>query len=186
MDYHELTAISEPKAATANDYHQRVEHFEPDAFTEDASIENDGSIAVLVERNGKKILWLADAWPSTIVSALRNLGYSSGKPLEVDMVKVSHHGSRGNNSNELYSLIRCNKYVFCASGDNKHQLPTKECMVRILKNKHRPDDSNYEFMFTHDNAALRSIFNVDDNGIFERLQFKMAYSSSKWLELLLE
>ena len=169
-----------------NDYHQRIEHFDLNTFTEDSSIENDSSIAVLIERNGKKILSLADSLPSTIVGALRNLGYSADKPLELDLIKVSHHGSRGNNSDELYSMIRCNKYVFCASGDNKHQLPTKECMVRILRNKHRPINSFYEFLFTHDNIQLRSIFDIDDKSVLRNLHFKMTFSDSKCFDMYIE
>ncbi|GAB2793351.1 hypothetical protein GCM10027275_42840 [Rhabdobacter roseus] len=183
LDYHELTAISEPTASKASDYHQKVDSFVLDAFTEDTSIENGSSIAVLIEQEKKKVLWLADALPSTIMDALRDLGYSADHPLEVDLVKVSHHGSCGNNSSALYSLIRCNTYVFCASGDNKHQLPTKECLVRILKNQHRPEHSEYAFLFTHDNATLRSIFDVDGSAIFKSLRFKMSFSASKCLEV---
>lgn len=78
------------------------------------------------------------------------------------------------------------KLTFCANGDNKHQLPTKECMVRILKNKHRPENSFYEFLFTHDSAALRSIFAVDGDCIFRNLRFKMNFSASKWFDKHIE
>lgn len=185
LDYHELTAISEPKGAVSDDYNKKVEEFDSNLFTEDTSIENDSSIATLIEWNGKKILWLADALPSTIADTLKSFGYSENLPLEVDLVKVSHHGSRGNNSNELYDLIRCDRYVFCASGDNKNRLPTKECMVRILKNRHRPGKSNYEFLFPYDNIALRSIFEVDGCDIYKNLRFKMTFCASKWLEVCL-
>ncbi|GGN13922.1 hypothetical protein GCM10010967_57670 [Dyadobacter beijingensis] len=182
-DYHEMTAISEPKAAKMNDYCQTIESFDLEAFAEDVSIENESSIAILIEHSGIRILWLADSLPSIITTALRNLGYSEGNPLQVDLVKVSHHGSRGNNSSELYDMVRCDKYIFCGSGINKHQLPTKECMVRILKNKYRDVRDRYEFIFTHDNPSLRGIFDVDEIDIVKNLNFTMTFSASKYVDL---
>jgi len=183
INYHELTAISEPKSLKASDYHRLVDSFDRNSFTEDTSDENDSSITFLTEFNGKNILWLADAFPSTIINSLKKLGYSKNNPLCVDIVKVSHHGSSGNNSVELYNMIQCSKYVFCANGDNKYQLPTKECLVRILTSKNRPNNSFYELIFTHDNPLLRGIFDVDGHDIYERLGFKMVFSSGNWIDI---
>jgi beta-lactamase superfamily II metal-dependent hydrolase len=183
LNHHGLTVISEPKATTASDYRKRVEDFDLNSFAEDTSIENNSSIAVLIEWNERKLLWLADAWPSTIVSALKNLGYSKENLLKVDLVKVSHHGSSGNNSNELYSIIYCDKYIFCADGDNKHKLPNKECLVRILKNTQRSEKSFYRFLFTGDNETVRSMFSVDGEDVHQRMRFDVEFENSKWLEV---
>lgn len=183
LGFHEMTTISEPMERVINDYNQKVECFDIEAFDEDISVENNSSISMLTEHDGKKILWLADSFSSTVIDALTKLGYSTKNPLKVDLVKVSHHGSRGNNSSHLYNMIRSDKFMFCGSGVNKHQLPTKECMVRILKNKYRPSASHYEFLFGHDNSSLRSIFDVDGSEIYDILRFKMNFSTSKWVEV---
>ncbi|WP_447642608.1 MULTISPECIES: MBL fold metallo-hydrolase [Chitinophagaceae] len=177
--------ISEAKSAKPNDYQQKADGFDLDVFTEDPSVENESSISLLMEKDNKKILWLADAIPSTIINSLKHLGYSNEDPIIVDLVKVAHHGSCGNNSNDLYNLIQCNRYVFCANGDNKYQLPSKECIVRILKNKNRPDGSFYELIFPNDTKDLRGMFDIDGSTIFEKLNFKMTFSDDrlKWIDI---
>jgi hypothetical protein len=54
------------------------------------------------------------------------------KPLEVDLVKVSHHGSKGNTSPELLSMISSKRFVISTNGAI-HSLPDKQCLARIIK-----------------------------------------------------
>jgi beta-lactamase superfamily II metal-dependent hydrolase len=149
--------------------------FNLEKWIEDDSVENGSSISVLTEYQNTRILWLADAHPNTIVSALKNLGYSNNNPLVCDWVKVTHHGSSGNNSNELYEMIQCENYLISANGENIHCLPTKECIARILRNEKRLPNSQYKFHFTHDNQLLRSIFAVDGEDIYKELNFTICF-----------
>jgi len=92
------------------------------------------------------------------------------------MVKVTHHGSKGNNSDTLYSLIKSENYLFSVNGENKHNLPSKECIARILRNKKRPINFKYKFQFTYDNETLRSIFNGENEDIFNKYNFEVLYN----------
>lgn len=181
----ELDSISETKAAAKYDYHIPLVDFDLQIWSEDDSIENGSSISILTSYEGKNILWLADSHPSIIVESLRKLGYSSNKPLICDWVKVSHHGSVGNNSNDLYEMIQCENYLFSTNGENKHCLPTKECISRILRNKKRMPNSHYHLHFTYENPLIKSIFNVDGDKIFEVYNFSVHYpkGSSKMIEI---
>lgn len=163
--------ISKAKGKVQNDYHFQLEEFNLDNWQEDLSIENGSSISLLLELGNKKTLWLADAFPSVVSRSLRTLGYSQENPIICDWVKVGHHGSSGNNSNELYELIDCNNYVITANGENKYNLPAKECIAHILRNRNRNPDSHYNLYFTDDNSTLRSIFVNEDDKIMERLKF---------------
>lgn len=182
LEQNELSSISEATAVKAYDYHIPIESFDLNNWKEDNSVENGSSIAVLTEFQGKKILWLADAHPSVIVKALRGMGYSKVNQLVCDWVKVNHHGSKANNSNELYDLIRCCNYLMSVNGENQHYLPTKECIARILRNPNRESGSIYRFYFTYDNVTLRSIFKVDGEQVYKRWNFTVNFlSNNKWV-----
>jgi beta-lactamase superfamily II metal-dependent hydrolase len=160
--------------------------FDIEKWVEDDSVENGSSISVLTEYQDRRILWLSDAHPNIIVTALKNLGYSKNNPLICDWVKVTHHGSSGNNSNQLYEMIRSENYLLSTNGENLHCLPKKDCLARILRNDQRLLDSHYKFYFTYDNKLLRNIFAVDGELIFTKLNFTVNFPNeiSKMIEVL--
>jgi beta-lactamase superfamily II metal-dependent hydrolase len=119
-------------AAPKKDYQQSFEQLlKADKFKEDKSIHNGSSLAFIFEAHGKSLLLLGDAHPSVIISSLKSLDYSEKKPLQIDYVKVSHHGSRANTNNELLKLIKCNNFIISTNG-NHHALPNKQTLARII------------------------------------------------------
>ena len=175
MERNEIDSVSLAKAAPKHDYHLPLDKFDLKKWNEDDSIENRSSIAFITEFENKRILWLADAHPSVIVTKLKELGYSKSKQIKCDWVKVTHHGSRGNNSDELFEMISCENYLLSANGENIHCLPTKECISRILNNAQRPHDSHYRFFFTYKSKLLLSMFDVDGVDVFNRFNFSMHF-----------
>ena len=62
---------------------------------------NGSGIVVVAEYDNKTCLLAADAFPSKIAAGLKR--FRSGvQRCSFDAVKVPHHGSHHNNSNELY------------------------------------------------------------------------------------
>ena len=98
----EIEEISSAKAIAQNDYNKNIEEFNLDRFNEDKSLENKSSVSVLVEYQGKKIMWLADSHPSVVIESLTQKGYSVNRPLVCDYVILSHHASKGNNSSSFF------------------------------------------------------------------------------------
>lgn len=172
-------SISGAVSAKQFDYSIKVEDFNLEVWEEDQSIENGSSISLLAELGDKRVLWLADSHPTDVVNSLKKQGYSNKNKLECEWVKVSHHGSAGNSNNDLYSMVKCNNYLISANGMNKHYLPTKESLVRILLNKHRNFEQKYNFHFTYDNEILRNIFTVDGKDIFEKWNFELKFLKDK-------
>ncbi len=168
-------SISEAVGIVKNDYSTKLLDFDLTNWKEDDNVENGSSISMITEIECKSILWLADSHPSDVVMSLISLGYSSENRIKCDWVKVAHHGSKGNNNNELYDLIQCQNYLFSANGENRHKLPTKDSIARILRNKNRDISNKYRLFFTYDNDTLRSIFTIEDNEIFEKLNFEVIY-----------
>lgn len=118
-------------SAEKNDYDLTLrEHIENDNFKEDITIHNGSSIAFILTIEKKNFVFLADAHPTVIVNSLKEFGYSKAKPLKAELVKISHHGSRANNSVEMLELIQTKKYVISTNGD-KHAHPNKQFLARL-------------------------------------------------------
>jgi len=102
-------------------------------FIQDQAKPNGSSIAVLAEYKDKSALLLADAHPSVVAASLRRLCGERGiDRLEVDAVKVSHHGSKGNTSAALLKLVDSPRWLISTNGDQfKH--PDTECIARIIR-----------------------------------------------------
>ncbi|MET3029188.1 MBL fold metallo-hydrolase [Flavobacterium sp. UW10123] len=179
LQRNEMEGVSEASGAKVSDYAIKLEDFNLDAWKEDDSVENGSSITVLTELNGKRVLWLADAHPTDVVKSLKEMGYSEKNKIKCEWVKVTHHGSKGNNSNALYSIIDCENYLISADAVNLHYLPTKESIARIVRNDNRDLNSHYKFYFTYDNNQLRKMFASDSEDVFKKWNFDVDYLSKE-------
>jgi beta-lactamase superfamily II metal-dependent hydrolase len=118
-----------------NDYNFTLkEHIENDSFQEDNSIHNGSSIGFIITYQGKNLLFLGDSHPSVIIKSLHDLTYTKEKPIQCELVKISHHGSKSNNCKEMLDLIDSNKFVICTNGD-KHAHPHKRFLARLINQK---------------------------------------------------
>jgi beta-lactamase superfamily II metal-dependent hydrolase len=124
-------------------------------FVEDRAIPNGSSIALLVENENKSVLLLGDAHPSIVAESLEKLGLANeAHRLKLDLVKVSHHASKGNTSAKLLSLINSRRFVVLTDG-SKHGLPDKEAIARIIVSQSDPTiffnyDEISKDIFTHE------------------------------------
>ena len=120
-------------AAHDNDYHLSLnEIWKADEFESDSSVYNGSSIAFLLEVDNTKMLFLGDAHDQVVVKSLKGLGFSEANKLQLDLVKVSHHGSQYNTSSEFLSLLQSSRYVISTNG-SRHGLPNKRTIARIIK-----------------------------------------------------
>ena len=104
----------------------KEEPYEPDS-----SATNGSSISFALESEGKKILFLGDAHAETIVESLKTLFGENNKPYHFDAVKLSHHGSFNNNSPELLSMIKTDKWLISTNGD-KYNHPDIATLAHII------------------------------------------------------
>lgn len=98
-------------------------------------IANWTSLAFEVKYNNLKIWFLGDAKDSILINILKSKGYSQDNNYKIDYLKLSHHGSKYNTSQEFLSLINCNHFIFSTNGT--HQKPHIETIARILCNEQR-------------------------------------------------
>lgn len=102
----------------------------------DAAAANGSSIAFLAEFESlaktKSCLFLADAHPDVVCDSLRRLLKARGMSrLKVGAVKVAHHGSKGNTTDELLSLIESPCYLISTNGA-QFDHPDDEAIQRIV------------------------------------------------------
>lgn len=166
-----------------SDYHFTIETLLELPFQEDTSVWNGGSLAFLLEVHSKRVLFLGDSHPSTVTAALQGPPFfcSWEKPLQVDLVKVSHHGSSGNTSSELLELIDCRDFVFCANGVNAHGFPHKQCLARILDSR-KSKPGGARLMFNHPTPTFEEVFKVDEQ-VRERYNFEIVHLEQGALSL---
>ena len=100
-------------------------------FSEDTAAPNGSSIAVLAEYGDQRMILTGDAHPSVIGEALERLGHTKDAPLEIDVLKLSHHGSKANNSPTLLERLRYRHVLVSTNGDKFHH-PDAEALARVV------------------------------------------------------
>lgn len=108
---------------------------------------NTSSLAFILSIKQKNILFLGDSNPKVVQSELNKLIESNeenDKFRNICMVKVSHHGSKYNITNDLLSSINTNRFLISTDGAKKKEVPTKpdiQSIAKIIFNK--PDSVIY-------------------------------------------
>ncbi|WP_435308757.1 MBL fold metallo-hydrolase [Sebaldella termitidis] len=98
----------------------------------DKRIENESSIAIIIEYKEKKMLFLGDSNPEVIEKSLKSMKLM-GYETNFDLVKLSHHGSLSSNTHSLINLIDSKNWIFSGNGENDN--PDIDLIKMILKLK---------------------------------------------------
>ncbi len=107
--------------------HKTIEELANSKFINDDSVTNASSFSFLIEFNGKRILYLGDCNVNTVISWLDK---TKQDKIKVDVVKISHHGSKKNTNLELLKRIESTKYLISTNGA-LHNHPDIETLARI-------------------------------------------------------
>jgi hypothetical protein len=98
----------------------------------DKSVPNLSSIVVLAKCGGKTMLLTGDARGDKILEGLEREGLlKKGGKMQVDLLKVPHHGSSNNLDHDFFERIVARHYVF--SGDGEHGNPERETLEMLFK-----------------------------------------------------
>jgi beta-lactamase superfamily II metal-dependent hydrolase len=123
-------------------------------FEEDKSPANGSSIILLAEYENKKVLFAGDAFPGNIIAGLERLPGHDGRRTSLDAFKVPHHGSKNNNSNDLFRALDCPRFLVSTNGD-KFGHPDDEGIARILHNKRK---SREAFLYFNYASEMNSVW----------------------------
>lgn len=99
---------------------------------EDGSLSNRASVVFVLEYGGKRLLFTGDAWSSDLLEGVRR--YAAMKeerlPIFFDAVKLPHHGSARNISEQWPEVLESRRYILCADG-RRH--PDKQTVAKLVK-----------------------------------------------------
>jgi beta-lactamase superfamily II metal-dependent hydrolase len=102
------------------------------AVEKDVTPPNLASLVLLVEEAGKRLLLTGDAGDESLLEYLKaaNLLDAAGK-IEVDVLKVPHHGAHNSYSPKFASSVRAGNLIFC--GDGEHHNPEPEVVKGYIE-----------------------------------------------------
>lgn len=116
---------------------------------------NASSIAFIIECDSQRALMLGDACPQNIVDYLSSDASDRTLPIKLDFIKVSHHGSRNNTSNELLDLFDCQNYLISTNGGTGNTChPDREAIANILCHTNRDSNKKVNLYFNYSKAII--------------------------------
>jgi len=111
---------------TIEGYAKKIEKCKPDS-----SIQNASSIAFILSYKDSNFLLLGDTHIDVIVESLKVLNYNQNNKLYVDFIKLSHHGSNANISQEFLDIVETKEYIISTNGKS-HNHPDMETLSLLV------------------------------------------------------
>lgn len=115
-------------------------------FSEDDSVANGSSIALLLECKGKSALLAGDAYPSVLSAAWKRLYDERAGEIRLDLLKLSHHGSGTNTSPRLLAQLRP-RHILISTDGSGYGHPHAETLSWALS-----QDPHVGLAFNYDNS----------------------------------
>lgn len=105
----------------------------------DQSVPNLSSIQLYVEADGKTMLLTGDGRGDHLLQGLEAAGLlDEDGNIEIDLLKVPHHGSDRNVNRKFFERVRAKKYVMSANGKNDNpDLMTMRWIADAAKKQNR-------------------------------------------------
>ncbi|MFE2727165.1 ComEC/Rec2 family competence protein [Kitasatospora sp. NPDC059327] len=98
----------------------------------DGSVPNGSSIAFLLEHGGHRLLLTGDGHGDVLARGLTRLLRERPAPrLTLDALKVPHHGSAANTTDELLALLATRRFLMSTNGD-KFKHPDRAAVLRMI------------------------------------------------------
>ena len=115
-----------------------VEAWSNREFKEDTSKPNASSISFLAEYGERSVLFTGDARSDGLIEGIDRFLKERGiEKLKLDALKVPHHGSKHNVSNELMKRLDCKQFLISSSG-NRFNHPDDDAVARIIRHSDAP------------------------------------------------
>ncbi|MFN2466907.1 MAG: hypothetical protein ABR521_02070 [Gaiellaceae bacterium] len=103
----------------------------------DRSVYNLSSLVVLVTMKGKTMLLTGDARGDDILDGLKAAGLLDKPPLEVDLLKLPHHGSDRNVETDFFRNVVADHYVVSSDGTDHNP---EMAALRMISEARDDDD----------------------------------------------
>ncbi|MED4010016.1 hypothetical protein P4606_05030 [Priestia aryabhattai] len=162
------------------DYEKSIEDLLKNTFKEDKDVVNGSSIAFSIEYEGKKLLMLADSFPSIVLKNLKKV-YSEAHEREFDLIKISHHGSKFNTSDDFLNSIKCKRYIVSTNGKT-HGFPKKETLAKVIFQNYKCNSSKTSLYFNYPDI-FEQVFCEDEMEKYNFQCLHMGHNKEDFLEV---
>lgn len=125
-------------------------------------IVNASSIAFIAEYEKKSILFLADSNPDIVCEHLDFMGYTEANPLIAECVKLGHHGSKYNTTQNLLKRIKTNSFILSTNGTGPYYHPNRETIVRIAKYGRRINEDESIKIYTNYDLSKEDFISFEE------------------------
>ncbi|MGN4433949.1 ComEC/Rec2 family competence protein [Bacillus paranthracis] len=147
-----------------------IDKLSNERFFPDESVTNGSSIVILLEIGQKKLLFMGDTHSDVLESTIKHLPPKVLKNL--DLVKISHHGSKYNNGLSLYNMLSSKKYLITTDG-SQYGHPHLETLARIIKSN---EMTNKSLVF---NYPLEKIAPILDKTLMEEHGYEVVINEKE-------
>jgi beta-lactamase superfamily II metal-dependent hydrolase len=120
----------------------------------DRSPYNLSSIVVLANYAGRQALLTGDAQGNLVIDSLKQKKLLTDERVHFELLKLMHHGSQNNVTEEFFQTVTADKYVI--SGDHKKFPNPHEKAMKWLADARSSDD--YEVYCTYKLPYMKKIF----------------------------
>lgn len=146
--------------------------FEPKGVSD----ENEASLALMWEYGKKRVLFMGDANPDAIADRIKNL-YGADR-LEMEAIKVAHHGSKHSTSHKLMTQVDSEHYFF--TGGNLANKPAIESIMKIVNRK---DERRRILHFNNrNNIIVKDLASIHGGAVREKYHFNVTESNEHKFE----
>jgi hypothetical protein len=138
----------------------------------DKSVNNLASIVVLAEAGGKSILLCGDARGDHVLDGLELAGRleKDAGTLQLDVLKLPHHGSINNAEQDFFTRLPAKHYVISANGHDGN--PETETLDMIVKAN--PETDDFTIHLTNDKGSGKDGSNLNERVTEFRERWKAA------------
>lgn len=168
-------------ATNAENTKKNIDDLMKDSLYSDNSVNNRSSIAFIFEFEGMKLVFLGDALPSVCIKGLKK--HDIKEPYSVELIKISHHGSRSNTSDRLLKFLPTENYLLSTNGNNG-KVPSKVVLAHLLKNCNNKCIKLYcNYRWWELEYAGKFFTEIDKKNILDKNKLEVQYIESKGIEL---
>lgn len=131
--------------------------------SKETTYSNKASMAFIwTYANVPRMLFLGDAAHERVCESIKDK--FKKLPLVLDLIKISHHGSRKNTSIELMNLVDSNIYVI--PGGRNNSSPSFETLAKILLRPLTAEVKNRSLLFSKNSGIVNSLVTNADKLTF--------------------
>lgn len=121
----------------------------------DDKITNRTSISIVLEFDGKRLMFLGDGSPIELEESINRYVETTGVR-ELDLIKIPHHGSKNNWSTKLNGLVHSEKYLIATNG-KVYKHPDIETIVKLIGSYPKYTELYFNYKPQHVMRLLQNI-----------------------------